>query len=144
MEKELERETWTYAGLREVAGGRLGHAWVPDLEGSVLLFAAKRRRYSVGARYEVRISRPGGDGLMMHGEPCFLEAGNPDPKWVVASMSAESVIEGRRAERRAKKEGGLDDVTLSDLREVMRKQLPSQRRGTLAAVLEYLGTRTQA
>lgn len=132
-------ERWTYKGLALAQGGRLAHCWITTDEEEVL-FLARRERYAIASTYLVRVIRGDGGKRSISGTPQYLERGKDEPEWVLASLATEASIERARAEKRAKV-GGLDSLTIAQARELMARQLPAQKSGTLAAILLALGIR---
>lgn len=136
----MSEERWTYAGRRQVTGGKLGYCWV-DGDGRELFYATVRAGV-VGAVYELDVERAD-DNVRVVPSPRFVDEPR-DPRvaeWEAEDRAAYTADELRKRESRAKRASGerFGQLTLEQLRAQLIAQPPPRRAALLAQVLRYLG-----
>lgn len=133
-------EEWHAAGLRVGKGGKRAYAWV-DAGHHVLTFPQRSGTYSLGAVYEVEVSRDG-DNLVMFGSPRFVGPRDPEDKrvldWRIREVAAEGELEHDRQLRAAKDNDPLDAALAPLLDVASRLRTRVQRRAFTAEVLRRL------
>lgn len=138
----MSAERWTYAGRRELSGGKLAGAWI-DPSGEERLFMGKHR--VIGHRYEIPVVERGSDDRISAniGDAVYVDDGASVDRaqlaeWIARDAAAYAASELRKAEVRAKRDGGLGQLTLDELREQMGRLPPMQRTALLAAILRHV------
>lgn len=130
-------ERWVYIGRRVLAKGGLGHYFL-EPTGQARGFK-KVSAHAVGATYEVHAIREG-DSVSIAGSPRFVEAaqeGSEAAVWEAEDRAAYTADELRKAEARAKREGKFGELTLNDVRDLMRRR-PMQATALLAQIIRYV------
>lgn len=136
-------ETWTYAGQRLLANGKLVNAWrQPDADDLVLVdFGVKA---AVGTTYTVTVT---GDGKFRLGAPADWRSFQPPPAdWIAAHETSKAMHAREAVERRIARESGtrdldrLDSLTLAELRsQLLACRRHAERTALLAIILQRLG-----
>lgn len=138
-----------YAGRRATNDDKMGDKFYVADTDEELFFArgksaAPRRMIGVAYaieqidtdRYKVAAAEPA-EGWERAGD------GRVD-EWRLLDQAAVNTVEGARAKARLIREAkeanaNLEDLTLGQVREMMRGKLPDQRAGIITAVFRYLG-----
>lgn len=139
---EQERETHRFVcvGLRAYRGGRFALTYL-DENGEKRAWKKANLGGVIGGVYEVEIE---GDPSSVYSDTSryvSIAEGREEEiaKWRLLDRAARAEQEAIRAERRAKESNGdLGDLTLREIREIMRGQLGHQRHGMLTAVSAYI------
>lgn len=141
---QFQKETWTYAGRRELKGGKLGGLFL-DEKGEEMLWAmgGGMIHRSIGATYEVEVLRDGDHTRARLSGMRFLEAADPDdpriPAWDLADRAAYTTDAARKAEAKAKREGrDFGELTLKDVRDQIQKLPYGQGTALMAQVMRYI------
>ena len=135
--KKTATEQWCYAGARVDHKHKEFHVWKDELGEEKLFTKNIVRGGVIGALYSVEVERREDGGVTVHGIPRFAssELDPQAPKWQALHKEAKAQIEMHRA---TKKANPLDELTLAQVREIMRSRLPHQRAGLLAAVIMHI------
>lgn len=136
-------EHWTYAGKR-ASGDDYPHLFL-DAAGKERYFSGKVMAHpGIGARYAVSVlHRPDDDRVSAYIEAARYVGMTDDAdavaRWRFENMAAEAERQKVLAEKRIHRDNGhIGDLTLTDLRDLLRRQPSMIRRGTIAAVTEWL------
>lgn len=139
---EPDLEVWTYIG-RRFNGPQICHTFL-DPQGEERMFTGKVMRHpAIGSRYTIKVTHRD-DGRVTAGVESakFLaQHFGPDDimRWRTESASVETSYQQELATKRlARDNGDLSEMTLGDLRRMLSRQPAPIKRGTLAAVTEWL------
>jgi len=137
-------ETWTYIGRRGgYEDGKPAHVFL-DPSGKSRAFNGKVIRHpAIGGRYTLTVWHRE-EGRISANFDSVRYAGMHDDaedmnRWRAEAMAAEQEVSANQAAARlARDNGDIGAITLHGLRDIMRRQPPHLRRGTLAAINEWL------
>lgn len=136
-------EHWTYIGKRTYAAD-YPHGFL-DPAGTERYFSGKVMAHpAVGARYAVSVlHRPDDDRVSAYIETAryvgMHDDDNAIARWRFEHMAAEAQRQQEAAEKRlARDNGKIGDLTLDEVRDLLRRQPSMIRRGTIAAITEWL------
>ena len=141
-EPESVTETWTYIGRRYNAD-ELIHVFL-DKTGKERLFTGKVMAHpGIGARYSVKVTHSD-EGRVSAGISAAQYLGiHQDTEAIAAWRADHAAVETNHqrdlaARRFARDNGDVGDLTFRQAREILRRQPTPLRRGTFAALSEWL------
>lgn len=135
-EDALVDQEWTYLGVRLNGTQRVG-AWL-DHTGTERYFAKVPTGAHVGGVYAMPCTA---DGERAAPKAARWERASTDerrPQWMAEHRAAEAQLGVLAAERKAKADNPMADLTLGEVRRMLSSRFGPNRDALLAAVLGYL------
>lgn len=137
---EWETEEWTYVG-RVLGFKKMQYRFIRPGEGDVFYSAAPTGPV-VGGVYSVEV-KPASEGLTARVQGAsYIRMSDSESltTWRMDDKTAQVEQERRRAAKRmAAENSDIGALTLAEVAAIIGRQLPHQRAGTLAVVLQYVG-----
>lgn len=145
MTTDTTTERWAYAGRCILTGRKTGHEFVTEGgSGESFYFAKAPKNPVVGGVYTVEVERHE-DGVTVVGLTQSFWTGEyvedyKRDKWRADDRQAAAELDHDKAARAAAKDNGdLGDLTLRQVRDMLRTAIGTRRVSLLAVVLRYLG-----
>ena len=131
-------ETWAYAGQRLNHQDKPVDAWFDGTEQRWFKVASPAR-FVIGRRYSLQVQRGDEVSARLGSARITDETDGHRDEWRIVDQAAKATLEQHRAEQRARKEANdIGDLTLAEIKDTIRRQVPHQRTGMIAAVTTYL------